>query len=268
MKVYFGIHEQASIRADCRVFNNYCVTKSAGEFAHIINTQAMLAGQVTISGQLLHMTITWTPHFRDRVAGQNVTGQNVTDKMSRTKCYVDKMSLDKMSRTKCRGQHVADNMSRTKCSGQNVVDKMSRTKGRGQYDVDKMAWSKCRGQNVLVNFVDKLQWTNSGWRMSMQCFLILYPCFQAHTNNTKLNRLKKCNVMCRILSFGWAQGRHFNFSLRGQKICYFSMPPEFWKIGKNSTLNVVIWRYSWPWLCPPFPVRTCGLRAVPYWICL
>ena len=45
-----------------------------------------------------------------RVLGQNVTGQNVTDKMSRTKCYVDKMLLDKMSRTKCRGQNVADKM--------------------------------------------------------------------------------------------------------------------------------------------------------------
>ena len=44
--------------------------------------------------------------YISEVAGQNVTGQNVTDKMSRTKCYVDKMTLDKMSRTKCRGQNV------------------------------------------------------------------------------------------------------------------------------------------------------------------
>ena len=56
-----------------------------------------------------------------------------------------------------------------------------------------MSWTKwhgqnCRGQNALVNFVDKLQWTNSGWRMSIQCFLFLHPCFQVDTNNTKLNR--------------------------------------------------------------------------------
>ena len=41
------------------------------------------------------------------------------------------------------------------------------------------------------------------------------------------------------------QGRHFNFFLGGAKIFLnFSMPPDYWKIGKNSTLYVVIWRYS------------------------
>ena len=147
------------------------------------------------------------------------------DKMSRTKCRGQNVMWTKCHWTKCHGQNVADKMSRTKCSGQNVVDKMSLTKGRGQYVVDKMsqtkgrgqyvvdkmawskgrgqyvvAWSKWHGQNVLVNFVDKLQWTNSGWRIC----LILYPCFQADTNNTKLNRSNECNVMYRILTFGWA----------------------------------------------------------------
>ena len=60
------------------------------------------------------------------VLGQNVSGQNVTDKMSLTKCYVDKISLDKMSRTKCRGKNVGDKMSWSLCSGQNVLVKMSR----------------------------------------------------------------------------------------------------------------------------------------------
>ena len=41
-----------------------------------------------------------------------------------------------------------------------------------------------------------------------------------------------------------AQGRHFNFFLGGQIFLYFSMPPDYWKIGKNSTLYVVIWCYS------------------------
>ena len=40
------------------------------------------------------------------------------------------------------------------------------------------------------------------------------------------------------------QGCHFNFFLGGKKNFYFSMPPDYWKIGKNSTLYVVIWRYS------------------------
>jgi predicted RNA-binding protein YlxR (DUF448 family) len=59
-----------------------------------------------------------------------------------------------MSQTKGRGQYVVDKMSLTKGRGQYVVDKMAWSKGRGQYVV---AWSKCHGQNVLVNFVDKLQ---------------------------------------------------------------------------------------------------------------
>ena len=40
------------------------------------------------------------------------------------------------------------------------------------------------------------------------------------------------------------QGRHFNFFLGGQNFFKFSMPPDYWKNGKNSTLYVVIWRYS------------------------
>ena len=44
----------------------------------------------------------------------------------------------------------------------------------------------------------------------------------------------------------YKQGRHFNFFLGGGGaifIFYFSMPPDHGKIGKNSTLYVVIWRY-------------------------
>ena len=146
-----------------------------------------------------------TKCHRTKCHGQNCRGQ---------KCYVDKMSLDKMSRTKCHGQKV----------------------------VDKMAWSKCRGQNVLINFVDKLKWTNSGWRMSMQCFLILYPCFQADTNNTKLNRSKECNVMYRILSFGWAlRWRHAIESTFS--VAYASW--NHWSCGrtqyKAATINQLAW---------------------------
>ena len=91
-------------------------------------------------------------YFVTAVLGQNVSGQNVTDKMSRTKCYVDKMSLDKMSRTKCYVDKMSlDKMSRTKCCGQNVADKMSWSKCRGQNVVVKMSGTKCRGQNVVVN---------------------------------------------------------------------------------------------------------------------
>ena len=93
-----------------------------------------------------------------KVLGQNVSGQNVTDKISRTKCYVDKMSLDKMSRTKCRGQNVADNMSWLKCRGQNVVVKMSGTKCRGQNVVVNVFWSKCSGQVPLGIFVQNISW--------------------------------------------------------------------------------------------------------------
>ena len=41
------------------------------------------------------------------------------------------------------------------------------------------------------------------------------------------------------------QWRHFNFFLVGQIFFYFSMPPNYWKIRKNSTLYVIIWRYSY-----------------------
>ena len=81
--------------------------------------------------------------------------QNVTDKMSRTKCYVDKMSLDKMSRKKCRRQNYVDKMSWSKCRGQNV----------GDTNVgDKMSWSICSGQNVLVKMLPVLsciKWADS-----------------------------------------------------------------------------------------------------------
>ena len=40
------------------------------------------------------------------------------------------------------------------------------------------------------------------------------------------------------------QGRHFNFFLGVNIFLYFSMPPDYWKIGKNSTLYAVIWHYS------------------------
>ena len=40
-------------------------------------------------------------------------------------------------------------------------------------------------------------------------------------------------------------GASFQLFLRGgQNFLNFSMPPDYWKIGKNSTLYVVIWRYS------------------------
>ena len=96
------------------------------------------------------------------VVGQNVSGQNVTDKMSRTNCYVDKMSLDKMSRTKCRGQNVVVKMSWSKCRGQNVVVKMLRsmsgTKCRGQNVVVNMFWLKCSGQDAPGIVVHKMSW--------------------------------------------------------------------------------------------------------------
>ena len=151
------------------------------------------------------------------------------DKMSRTKCRGQNVMWTKCHWTKCHGQNVADKMSRTKCSGQNVVDKMSQTKGRGQYVVDKMSQTKGRGQYV----VDKMAWSkgrgqyvvawskchgqkskcsgqfcgqtsvNKFWVANEYAIcLILYPCFQADTNNTKLNRSNECNVMYRILTFG------------------------------------------------------------------
>ena len=58
------------------------------------------------------------------------------------------------------------------------------------------------------------------------------------------------------------QERHFNVFLGELIFLYFSMPLDYWKIGKNSTLYVVIWRYSqfpsfflffpW-WRRPPAP---------------
>ena len=99
------------------------------------------------------------------VLGQNVTGQNVTDRMSRTKCYGDKMSLNKMSRTKSRGQNVVVKMSWSKCRGQNVVVKMSWSKCPGQNVLVKMSWSKCPGQNVLV----KMSWWYFHWLNERIC---------------------------------------------------------------------------------------------------
>ena len=47
-----------------------------------------------------------------------------------------------------------------------------------------------------------------------------------------------------ILFFEKRQWRHFNFFLGGAKIFFiFLMPPDYWKIGKNSTLYVIIWLY-------------------------
>ena len=40
------------------------------------------------------------------------------------------------------------------------------------------------------------------------------------------------------------QGRHFNFFLRGTNFLNVSMPPDYLKNWKNSTLYAVIWRYS------------------------
>ena len=41
--------------------------------------------------------------------------------------------------------------------------------------------------------------------------------------------------------FWTKQGRHFNIFSWGAKIFfYFLMPPDYWKIGKNNTLYVVI----------------------------
>ena len=133
------------------------------------------------------------------LCGQNVIGQNVTDKMSRTKCSGQNV-VDKMSQTKGRGQYVVDKMSQIKgrrhiCRGQNGMVKRSWTICRGMV---KMSWSKCSGQFCGQTSVNKF-WVANEYAIC----LILYPFFQADTNNTKLNRSNECkNLMYRILTFG------------------------------------------------------------------
>ena len=45
--------------------------------------------------------------------------------------------------------------------------------------------------------------------------------------------------------YGAISGASFQLFLGGPNFFYFSMSPDYWKIGKNSTLYVAIWRYSY-----------------------
>jgi len=62
------------------------------------------------------------------------------------------------------------------------------------------------------------------------------------SNSNKAFRLRRVSS---IKSAGLVLRRYFNFFLGEAKIFfYFLMPLDCWKIGRNSTLYVVIWRHS------------------------
>ena len=55
--------------------------------------------------------------------------------------------------------------------------------------------------------------------------------------NVKLRKIQEFLILLPFSKWNLqAQGRHFNFFLGAKIFFYFSMPPDYWKIGKNSTL--------------------------------